>query len=132
MALDNFLANSKTYASSWILRLTVQPLEHLEHLVGITGGEADAVVAHGEYPLFVSRLGRHLHAQRLLAAELDCIGQQVGEHLLELARVRLDHRQRAADHADPVLGDRRLEGREHLVHQRRAVDRLKLRRRADP
>src|SRR6185295_3576885 len=121
VALNYLLANSKTYASPGVLRLAMQPLEHLEHLPGIARSHADSVVSHRKHPFAGALLDSDMHAQRVRAAELDRVGQKIGENLLELPGIRLHYRQRVARHASFALGDRGPEIRQHLAQQGRAI-----------
>jgi hypothetical protein len=92
--------------------MAVQALEHLEYLRGIAGIDPDAVVIDGELPGIAALLRADMHPRRVRAAELERVGQQVAEHLLELAGVALHHRQGIVGDRRPALGDRGIEIRQ--------------------
>ena len=58
----------------------VQALEDDEDPVGVLGVDADAVVGHGELPALAVAARRDAHQRRLVAVELDRVGDQVLEH----------------------------------------------------
>ena len=73
-----------------------------------------------------------MHAQGLLSAELDRVGEQIGKYLLELPPVRLHHRQRIPRHIRPALDDHGPDILQDLVEQSCAIRRLHLQGRAEP
>ena len=71
--------------------------------------DADAVVADGEAPGIAFALSREVHPRRLLASELDRVGDQVLEELAELGGVSGYFRQWIVADLGVALVDRRAE-----------------------
>src|SRR5204863_7396433 len=96
----------------------MQALEEHEYPLGVLRLDADAVVADGEAPVGAGlprpavhprlnpRLGRDLHARRLLAVEFDRVADQILEDLAQLQAVRHYGRQVIARNLAAGLGDR--------------------------
>src|SRR5437660_11390764 len=88
VALHDLLADREADPGPGIIVLAVQPLEDDEDAVEVLRIDADAVVAHAEQPLAVAALGANLDLRTGRSAELERVGDQVQEQVLELARVR--------------------------------------------
>ena len=111
----------------------MQALEQHEDALEVFAGDADAVVVHCESPLMTGRLDAQVHHRRLVAAELDRVGQQVLEQLQQLHRVALDGGQIVDRDARAALFDRHAQILERVLHDRVAIGRReRLGLRAEP
>src|SRR5215472_18626436 len=80
--VDDLAAQGQADAGPWIGLARVQALEDHEYPLGVSRGDADAVVAAGERPDPVTLLSRDPdHRVLVKAPELDRVGDQVLEQL---------------------------------------------------
>jgi hypothetical protein len=70
VSFHDFLAYGQTDSRAGILASVVQPLEHLENALRVTGRNSDSVVADGESPRTRSLLNADVHSRRNVAPVL--------------------------------------------------------------
>ena len=90
VAIHDSLADRQADARARVLRAGVQAFEDQKDAIQRLGGNADAVVAHGEQPMVFVPRGVHVDLRRLLAAELHRVAEEVLEQLHELRAVGPD------------------------------------------
>ena len=103
MALDNPATNGQADASAGIFLLCVQAAENLKDPLVVVRVDADAVVVHGDRPLFAVLLCRNVYAGWLFAVILQSVANQVLQQVRQLRRVTLDGRQRVARYRSACL-----------------------------
>src|SRR6185312_14895987 len=90
VALNDALDDRQAHARSFELRLRMQALEHAEQLARVLHLETDSVVTHEVEGLAAPALTIDLDDGRIaLPRELECIGQQIHQHLLQQRAVRI-------------------------------------------
>src|SRR5256885_6163573 len=129
VTLHNLLADGEPQARARVLVLPMQALEDDEDPLEVLWVDADPVVPHAEQPLPVASLCREPDLERSGPAELERVGDQVQEHVLQLAAVGGDHWQAVPGDGGTRLFDRELEARQRPVDHRAHVRR---RERATP
>src|SRR3954453_5623931 len=79
VALDDPAADREPDARALVALAVVQALEHLEDAVAVLGLDADPGVLHGDLhePGAGGRLAGHAHVRRPVAAELQCVRDEV-------------------------------------------------------
>ena len=93
MALDNLFGDRQAHAGAGVLGMRVQALEDHENPIRIQWIDANPVVAHGKAPIGVPVFGRDVNAWRLGAVKLQCVPNQVLEHLGKLRGIAPNRRQ---------------------------------------
>jgi hypothetical protein len=105
--LQNFLANSQSDSRALELISSVQPLEKDKDTFKVLGGNAQAIVAHGKNPFIVIVFrSRDVYARGFGAAVLDCVPDEVLEHLGQLRFVRPKGWQGIVSHNRTALPNR--------------------------
>src|SRR5581483_10416382 len=117
VAVDDALHDRQADAGPLEIFGAMQPLEHAKELVGVFHVEADSVVADEEDPFTAVVAGADLHRRAVtLARILECVVDQVHEHLLEQRRVAADGWQLANGNLYRTPFRVRMQFGEHLLH----------------
>src|SRR5947208_15730283 len=127
VALDHLLDDRQADPGSRVLALVVQALEHHEDALEVLRLDADAVVAHREFPFRALVGGAHVHGGRGIGlAELQRVADQVLEQLRELSFVAMDRRQLVLRHRRAGVLDRGAQVGERTLKGRLGLDRLEV------
>src|SRR5881409_899420 len=94
MALDNFFTHGQSDTSAGIILLGVQALKNHEDTTEILRVDANAVVAHAEHPVSLSRFDANMDTRSCWSAKLDRVAQKILKELNQLHRVTAHSRQR--------------------------------------
>ncbi len=110
VALHDALDDGQAHAGALVGAQAVQAVEHLEDPLALVGRDADPVVGDDQRPVAAlgarGDLDRRRHAR---AGELQRVGQQVLQRLVELVGIAAHGRQLADDDRRARLGDARAE-----------------------
>ena len=88
MSFHDFLAYGQTDSRAGILASVVQPLEHLENALRVTGRNSDSVVADREGPRIGPFLSADVHSRGNVAPVLQGVAQKVLQQLRQLRIIR--------------------------------------------
>src|SRR5919108_5862379 len=103
MVLHDLLGDRQTDAGAGIPAATVQALKDQEDALDVLRLDADAVVPQPEKPILPPTLRPNVDEDRLLAAELDSVAEQILEELYQLCLIGHDGRQGVGDDHGPAL-----------------------------
>jgi hypothetical protein len=124
---DDLLADRQADARAGVLVARVEALEDPEDPILIVGGNADAVVADRDDPFGVTALRSQMDGGSGVAAELDCVADQVLEQVDELRLVAENGGELVPGQRGAALGEGGVQARDGSVGTGAEVDRLVLR-----